>query len=326
VYARDSRDADLLYRAYRMLLLRGPSDTWPSASLQEDVEHQAFLLLLAGQGEVACPRVELVTRLPDGSMALVLEHVTGTRLDQLPPEAIDASLLDAVWTAVQALHRRRLAHRALRGERAGGGRTAVLVDFGFGEDSATPRMQAIDRAELLTSLAVLVGPEPAVAAGLRVLGPADLVTTLPYLQPLALSAGTRRAASKTLLRELRASVESATGHEPVALERLVRVRPRTLLAPPGRCVHLLLRSSPTSATASWRCGRRLGMARRRRRVVHPHLGAAFCTVGRARAAAFVPTNRGQMASSFVNRITPANVGGMLNVRFMQRQACPRPRR
>ena len=104
VYARDSRDADLLYRGYRTLLLRGPSDEWPSASLEQDVEHQAFLLLLAGRGGVACPGVELVTRLDDGSMALVLEHVAGGRLDELPPEAIDAGLLDAVWTAVQALH------------------------------------------------------------------------------------------------------------------------------------------------------------------------------------------------------------------------------
>ena len=55
VYARDSRDADLLYRGYRRLLLRGPSDTWPPVSLQEDVEHQAFLLLLASQGGVTSP-------------------------------------------------------------------------------------------------------------------------------------------------------------------------------------------------------------------------------------------------------------------------------
>ena len=34
---------------------------------------------------------------------------------------------------------------------------------------------------------------------------------------------------------------------------------------------------------------------------------------------FVPTVMAQLASSFVNRVTPANVGGMaLNVRFMQK--------
>ena len=325
VYARDSRDADLLYRAYRMLLLRGPSDAWPSASLQEDVEHQAFLLLLAGQGDVACPRVELVTRLDDGSMALVLEHVAGTRLDELPAEAIDAGLLDAVWTAVQALHGRRLAHRALRAANVlvTDGRP-VIVDFGFGEDSATPRMQAIDRAELLTSLAVIVGPEPAVAAGVRVLGPGDMATTLPYLQPLALSAATRRAASKTLLRELRANVESATGQEPVALERLVRVRPRTLLmitALVGAFYVLLPQlanvgdSFVALRSAAWGWLVLAAVLS-----VLTYVAAAFCTVGSVpEPLPFVPTVEAQMASSFVNRITPANVGGMaLNVRFMQK--------
>ena len=49
VYGRDSREADLLYRSYRALLLRGPNDEWPSLSLKHDVEHEAFLLLLAGR-------------------------------------------------------------------------------------------------------------------------------------------------------------------------------------------------------------------------------------------------------------------------------------
>ena len=43
VYGRDSRDADLLYRGYRTALLRGPSDDWPAASLEHDVEHEALL-------------------------------------------------------------------------------------------------------------------------------------------------------------------------------------------------------------------------------------------------------------------------------------------
>src|SRR4029079_16699024 len=51
----------------------------------------------------------------------------------------------------------------------------------------------------------------------------------PFLQPLALSAATRRVASKALLRDLRLTVEAATGQAAVPVERLVRLRPRTLL-------------------------------------------------------------------------------------------------
>ena len=325
VYARDSRDADILYRSYRRLLLRGPSEAWPSISLQGDVEHQAFLLLRAGQGDVSCPRVELVTRLPDGSMALALEYIDGRRLDEFDPETINAEMLDAVWSEVRTLHERHLAHRALR---AGNvmivdGRP-VLLDFGFGEDSASPRMQAIDRAELLASLGSTVGPEPAVAAAVRVLGPTDAATALPFLQPLGLSAATRRAASKTLLKELRASVETTTGQPSAPLEPLVRVRPRTLLtitALVGAFYVLLPQlanvgdSFVALRSANWGW---LAVA-----IVMSgltYIAAALCTLGSVpEPLPFVPTVGAQMASSFVNRITPANVGGMaLNVRFMQK--------
>src|SRR6185436_2963846 len=80
VFGRDSRDADLLYRGYRALLLRGPSDSWPSPSLKLDVEHEALLLLLARQGGVTCPRVELLASLDDGSIALALSYVAGRQL------------------------------------------------------------------------------------------------------------------------------------------------------------------------------------------------------------------------------------------------------
>ena len=54
----------------------------------------------------------------------------------------------------------------------------------------------------------MVGPEPAVASGARVLGPDDLAAAMPYLQPLALSAATRKRASKALLHELRSEIAS----------------------------------------------------------------------------------------------------------------------
>ena len=325
VYARDSRDADVLYRGYRRLLLRGPSETWPSGSLQDDVEHQAYLLLRAGQGDVSCPRVDLVTRLPDGSMALALEHIDGMRLDELDPGTINADMLDAVWSEVRTLHDQHLAHRALRAANVliADGRP-VLVDFGFGRDSASPRMQAVDRAELLASLAGIVGPEPAVAAAVRVLGPTDVAAALPFLQPLGLSAATRRTTSKALLQELRASVEATTGQPAAPLERLVRVRPRTLVtitALVGAFYVLLPQlanvgdSFVALRSANWGW-----LAVAIVLSVLTYLAAALCTMGSVpEPLPFVPTVGAQMASSFVNRITPANVGGMaLNVRFMQK--------
>ena len=74
------------------------------------------------------------------------------------------------------------------------------------------------------------GADRAVASAARTIGPEALATSLPYLQPLALSAATRKRASKSLLEgAARERVVAATDVEPVPLERLVRVKPRTLM-------------------------------------------------------------------------------------------------
>ena len=186
-------------------------------------------------------------------------------------------------------------------------------------------MFALDRAELLTSLAVRVGPERAIASALRVLGPDALVATMPFLQPLALSAATRTQASKALLDELRTAVASSTGREsPVPLERLVRVRPRTLLTIAlltGAFYALLpqLADAGDSVTAL----RDANWAWLLLAVVLSgltYVTSAIALVGGV--PDHVPLGSAvevQAASSFVNRVTPANVGGMaLNVRFLQK--------
>jgi glycosyltransferase 2 family protein len=69
----------------------------------------------------------------------------------------------------------------------------VLADFSFAELAATSRQRAIDVAELLTSLAGRIGPDRAVAAAAAAIGADGVAAAVPLLQPLALSAGTRRA-------------------------------------------------------------------------------------------------------------------------------------
>ncbi len=200
----------------------------------------------------------------------------------------------------------------------------TIIDLSFGEESATPRAQAIDRAELLASLAALVGPERALASAARVLDPADLATALPYLQPLALSASTRHQVSKRLLTELRNSIAEVTGEEVPALERLLRVRPRAFLtvAVLTGAFYLLLPqlanvddSVRAMRSANWGwvavCVVMSGLT-----YVASAIGMVGGVPGRL---PFVPTVMAQLGSSFVNRVTPANVGGMaLNVRFMQK--------
>ena len=325
VYAQDARDADLLYRSYRTLMLRGPGDERPSTSLAHDVEHQALLLMLARRAGVRCPEVEALARLGDGSVALALECIDGELLDDLPPDQIDDSLLDAVWREVATIHAARLAHRALRAGNilVAAGRPTI-IDLSFGEESATPRSRAIDRAELLTSLAALVGTERALASAARVLDSDDLATALPYLQPLALSASTRRQVSKGLLTELRNGTAEVTGEEVPPLERLVRVRPRTLMTVVVLTgAFYLLLPQLANVDDSVRAMQSANWAWVAVCIVVSGLTYVASAIGMAGGVPerlpFVPTVMAQLASSFVNRVTPANVGGMaLNVRFMQK--------
>src|SRR6185436_16362293 len=105
----------------------------------------------------------------------------------------------------------------------------ILIDVGFGTESASPRQLSIDRAELLASLAALVGAAPAVASAARVLDADDLAAAAPYLQLLALSATTRKRVSKSLLRSAREEIAAVTQREPEPLARVVRVRAKTII-------------------------------------------------------------------------------------------------
>jgi undecaprenyl-diphosphatase len=327
VYARDTRDADLLYRRYRALLVRGgPSDEWSSRSLSAEVENEALLLLLARRRDVRTPNLRAYVTLADGSPALALDRIDGTALDQVPADRVDDDLLDAVWQEAEGLHGAHVAHGSLRTANVvvdHDGRP-VVTGLGSGTVSPTARQLASDRAELLTSLAVVVGPERAVASAARVLPPADLAAVVPFLQPLALSTATRKQASKGMLQQLRNEISTTTGIEAAPLEQLVRVRPRTLvmIAALALAFYVLLPqlahvgdSVRAIENASWGW---LVLA-----AVFSVLTYAASAISMAGGVPeplpVIPNVEAQFASSFVNRVTPANVGGMaLNVRFMQK--------
>jgi undecaprenyl-diphosphatase len=325
VYSRDNRDADVLYRAYRAALLRGASDPWPSQHLHHDVAYEAFLMMLARRGGVRLPRVAAMTALPDESVVLAVERVDGRRLDSLDESEVTDDLLDAVWREVQLLHDVGLAHRALRAANIlVDDDGPVVIDLGFGETAATDRMRAIDRAELLASIALLIGVERSVAAAARTIPAHELAATVPYLQPLALSAATRKGVSKSKLAELRKTVSDVTGEEAQPLERLVRVRPKTLLtiAMLVGAFYVLL-PQLASVDDSFQALGDANYGWLAVSFVMSILTYVFSAIGLAGGVTvplpFVATIETQLASSFVNRVSPANVGGMaLNVRYLQK--------
>jgi undecaprenyl-diphosphatase len=328
VLGSDQRDADLLYRAYRFIRLREVGDARPAASLIQAVEHQALAAVMAERAGVAVPAVRQVIKTADGSALLAMDRVDGSALDQIPVQRLSDTMLRKLWEQVDRLHRARIAHRSLRAANivADGTGRPWVVDFSFSELGATQRQMALDVAELLASLAAIIGTDRAVAAAAAVIGSDSLAAAVPLLQPLALSAGTRRAVARHdgLLAQTRAAAAAAGGREDTELARIQRVRPRTLLAIAalaGAFYYLLPQLAQVGG--SWRAVQSADWAWLPLVIVLSAVTYLASAVGLIGAVLprirFWPTVLAQAASSFVNRVSPANVGGMaLNARYLQK--------
>jgi undecaprenyl-diphosphatase len=328
VLGRDQRHADLLYRGYRLALLRGVGDVSPAASLKQAVEHQALLGIVAERAGVRVPQVHRVVEAEDGSLLLSMRLITGRSMQDSGIEDLTDELLRGLWVQVQSLHRARIAHRSLRAANVMVDESGQpwIVDFSFSELAATDRQLALDRAELLASTASLVGPDRAVASAAAVIGDTDLASAVPLLQPLALSRGTRRAVSREghLLSRTRAAAAAASSAPPVEPPRLQRVRTRTLLAIAAAAgAFYFLLPQLAQVGSSWRAFQSASWAWVPVIIVLSSLtylaGGIALTGSVTQRLPFGPTVLTQLASSFVNRVSPANVGGMaLNVRYLQR--------
>jgi undecaprenyl-diphosphatase len=335
VFGSDQRDADLLYRAYRGVRLRGVGDTRPAASLFKAVEHEALLAVMAERAGVAVPHVGQVIRADDGSVLLTMELVTGQSLEGIPADRITDQLARSLWREVDRLHQARIAHRSLHGANImiSEDGCPVLADFSFAELAASSRQRAIDVAELLTSLAGRIGPDRAAATAAAAIGAGGVAAAVPLLQPLALSAGTRRAikGQDGLLKDTRAAAIAASGDEgDQDLAQLQRVRPRTLLAIAalsGAFYFLLPQIARVSS--GWHALQSANWAWLPVIIALSaltYVASAIALIGSVPGhVPFGPAVLAQGASSFINRVSPANVGGMaLNARFLQKSGTGTP--
>ncbi|HET8619099.1 MAG TPA: lysylphosphatidylglycerol synthase transmembrane domain-containing protein [Acidimicrobiales bacterium] len=322
------RSENLLEQLWRSVRLRRWVTDQPYDTVQRRIEHEALAQRAAGDAGARVAPVRAIVASHNGSVGLVEAAVEGVPASDLPPERLDRALLGDVWRQVAALHRDRIAHRTLDlaqvtvtpdGQ-------AVLRGFDGAAVAASDQDLALDRAQLLVSTALVIGAAAAVDVAVEEVGKLAVVTAMPYLQPLALPGPTRRAwrSDKEVLEALRDAVRHATGVEPVALARLDRVRPRTVvtIAALAGAVYFLLpqlanfdESAEAASRANWWW---LG----------PMIVGAAATIAFAALAfvasvrepiAYLAALRMQLASSFASRIAPANTGSLaIGVRFLQR--------
>ncbi|WP_206307033.1 lysylphosphatidylglycerol synthase transmembrane domain-containing protein [Streptomyces sp. F001] len=202
VVDREQQAQGFFYRVWRNLTLRGFATRRSLQSLRQALEQEALLAYAAIAAGANAPKLIATSELGPDAVMLVYEHTGGHTLDSLAEEEISDELLRSTWHQVRALQSRRIAHRRLAGDailvdRSG---TVILTDLRGGEIAAGDLLLRMDVAQLMTTLALQVGAERAVASAVAVLGPDAVADCLPMLQPIALTRSTR-ATLRRLARE-----------------------------------------------------------------------------------------------------------------------------
>ena len=234
VYGRDAADARLLTKAGRFLLYRDSGPSLTVTRLQQ-VEHEAYLTMRAGQAGVAVPEiVEAGTAGPAKDALLVYRLPTGTALSEADPADISDVTLDDLYRQLLVLRRARIAHGAISGDALlvdPAGQTVVLTDFRNASASASPDLLDRDMAGAMAATAVAVGAERAADSAARCLTPQMLGGALRHLHKPALDPALGRSlrGKRGLLEDVRQRAAQAKSIEVPELVEPRRVSWPTLI-------------------------------------------------------------------------------------------------
>lgn len=328
VLGRDERDAQRLAKLWRFLVYRDSGPTLFLTRLQE-VEHQAYVMLLAQQSGVRTAPLVVAGAGGPSTVLLAEREVPGTVLSELPESELSDAVLTDLWLQVGQLHHSRIAHGRLttREVVVDAGR-CTLVGFGRAEAATTAEQRASDTAELLATTSALVGQERALAGALG-LGAAELAAALPLLQPAALSRAARQLVGRSgsdleeHLQALREQAAVAVGEPVPDLERLRRVSGPTaalaaslvvgvgalltVVGDPSSLAHLVRRARPGPLVGAVA----LSLA--------SNVGFALALAGSTRKRLpFWPNLKVQVAGAFSNIAFPLG-SQALQIRFLQKQ-------
>jgi glycosyltransferase 2 family protein len=327
VLDRDTFGAGASRRLLRRMRLRGPSARSPSLTVRRAVEHHALMAMAVANAGVRAP--ELLAAAEVGPFAAVLAYrpIEGSTLAQVEPGALSDADLAAFWQLLILLQRAQIAHRGLSLDNLllDEGRGAGLSATGTGDIAAADLSLRLDVAQLLTTLALIVGPDRAVASGVSCLGSHAMVKALPVVQSVAMGTSTRSALRphKGLLRQIRELVLAlAPEEEPPEPIELRRLTPRTLVTVVGGGVaaYVLL-----TQLAGMNWGQVLAAQRGWALAVVGFTalsitGASLVITGAVTTRLrFVRTYLTQLAVAFTGLVAPSAIGNIaLNMRYLQR--------
>ena len=273
VLDRDTYGSALAYRLWRRARVRGPATRRSFLTVRSAVDHTALMVLAAGNAGANAPELLAVAEVGPFAALIAFRHLAGSTVEEVlaleravgaqpatepaaqPPAepagatgtltatrttiALPRTLVDdqlrMFWHELGRLQDKKLVHRALTADNlllTQDGR-AALLNLGGGEIAASDLAMRLDTVQLLVTLALVSGPEPAVRTGVEVLGPNPIVDALPLLQRIALSRSTRNELKRHrgLLHDLRTQIIDVTPADPDVEEiKLERLSGRTVVA------------------------------------------------------------------------------------------------
>ena len=241
VYGRDAADARLLTKVGRFLFYR---DSGPSLTLTrlQQVEHEAYLTLRAGQAGVAVPEIlEAGTAGSSGDALLVCRLPPGTTMSDADDASISDAVLDDLYGHLLTLRRARIAHGSMSGDAllidpAAG--TAAVAAFRNATSNATPYQLDRDMAGAIAATAVAVGAERAAACAARCLDADLLAGALQHLRRAGLDPVVSRSlrGRRGLLEDVRRLASQAKSIDVPALAEPRRVSWPTLIMVVGTLI------------------------------------------------------------------------------------------
>jgi uncharacterized membrane protein YbhN (UPF0104 family)/tRNA A-37 threonylcarbamoyl transferase component Bud32 len=331
VLDRDQEGAGIFTYVWRSLRVIRPAARPTYLSLRRSIEHEALTTYAAMAAGV--PVVPLVAMTEVGAYAAAMAYTATdlVTLDELTdgdePFDLSDDQLRHLWHAMDRMQQARIAHRSLVPRRILIGATDVAFrDLRFGEVAASDFTLDLDVAELLTTTASVVGVERAVAAAEQIVGEERLSRALPLLQPLSMSATTRKMlrGRKELLPALRTAVLALVPDEaPVEQPAIQRFSARTVLSVVGLAIaaYFLIPQLTTldlgrvvrEADGRWALAA-VGFS------LLTYIGASMSLAGytphRLKA---IPTILAQFAVTYFGLFAPTLVGGVaVNTTYLQR--------
>jgi glycosyltransferase 2 family protein len=226
VYGRDAADARLLTKAGRFLFYRDSGPALMLTRLQQ-VEHEAYLTMRAGQVGAAVPEIGAAgTAGPSKDALLVCRLPAGTAMSDADAAHISDVTLDDLYRQLLVLRRARIAHGAISGDALlvdSTAKTIVVADFRNASASASPDQLDRDMAGAMAATAVAVGAERAADSAARCLPPEMVEGALRHLHKPALDPALGRSlrGQRGLLEEVRQRAAQAAS---IDLPKLVEPR------------------------------------------------------------------------------------------------------